>query len=66
MSFHEPHEMHSRRLGRNLGVGLTLGAFIIIVFALTVVKIDNGGSMEGFDHAVRPGLVVEENAGGAE
>jgi hypothetical protein len=39
MSFHEPHEMHKRRFGRNLGVGLTLGAFILIVFGLTIAKV---------------------------
>ena len=66
MSFREPHEMHKRRLGRNLGVGLTLAAFIAIVFALTVVKINNGGTVEGFDHATRTGLVPAENAGGSE
>ena len=31
--------MHKRRFGRNLGVGLTLGAFILIVFGLTIVKV---------------------------
>ena len=39
MSFPEQHEMHKRRFGRNLGVGLTLGAFIIIVFGLTIAKV---------------------------
>jgi hypothetical protein len=39
MSFHEPHEVHKRRFGRNLGVGLTLGAFILIVFGLTIAKV---------------------------
>lgn len=66
MSFQEPHEMHKRRFGRNLGVGLTLAAFIAIVFALTIVKINNGGTIEGFDHAARPGLVPSENTGGGE
>lgn len=66
MSFQEPHEMHKRRFGRNLGVGLTLAAFIAIVFALTIVKINNGGTIEGFDHAARPGLVPAEGTGGGE
>ncbi len=39
MSFQEPHEMHKRRFGRNLGVGLALGAFIVIVFGLTIAKV---------------------------
>jgi len=39
MSFPEQHEMHKRRFGRNLGVGLTLAAFIILVFGLTIAKV---------------------------
>lgn len=39
MSFRNEHEIHSRRLGRNVGVGLTLLAFVAIVFGLTVVKV---------------------------
>lgn len=33
------HDLHKRRLGRNLGVGLSLMAFVLIVFAVTVVKV---------------------------
>ena len=39
MSFQPEHEIHRRRFSRNLGVGLTLVAFVAIVFALTVVKV---------------------------
>lgn len=46
MALKPEHEIHTRRFGRNLGVGLTLGAFIIIVFAMTVVKITHGGDMQ--------------------
>lgn len=42
MSFREPHELHTRRKGRNIGVGLTLAVFIFIVFGLTVVKVTRG------------------------
>ncbi len=41
MSFRPEHELHRRRFSRNLGVGLTLAAFIAVVFALTVVKVTN-------------------------
>lgn len=41
MSFQPEHELHRRRFSRNLGVGLTLVAFVAIVFALTVVKVTN-------------------------
>ncbi|CUH83979.1 hypothetical protein [Thalassovita mediterranea] len=37
------HELHKRRSSRNIGVGLTLVAFIAIVFGLTMVKITSGG-----------------------
>jgi hypothetical protein len=33
------HELHQRRRGRNIGVGLLLAAFIALVFALTVAKV---------------------------
>lgn len=58
MSFRPDHELHRRRLSRNVGVGLTLGAFIILVFALTVVKVTRGDPMQAFDHTVRPELSV--------
>ena len=50
------HELHDRRKGRNVGVALLLAGFIAIVFGLTMVKINTGGTMEAFDHVVRPGL----------
>ena len=40
--FAAEHEIHKRRLGRNLGVGLLLGFFVCSVFALTYVKITRG------------------------
>ncbi len=43
MSFRATHDLHKRRFGRNLGVGLVLAAFIAIVFGLTVAKVSNGG-----------------------
>ncbi|WP_186766629.1 hypothetical protein [Puniceibacterium confluentis] len=42
MSLNRQHEIHNRRFGRNLGLGLTLGAFIAIIFGLTVVKVSRG------------------------
>ncbi len=43
MSFQKTtHELHKRRLGRNIGVGLVLAGLIAIVFGLTVVKVTNG------------------------
>jgi hypothetical protein len=57
------HEIHTRRFGRNLGVGLTLVAFVAVVFALTVVKVRRGDPMQGFDHVVRPELTVQGSGG---
>ncbi|MGR3564838.1 MULTISPECIES: hypothetical protein [Roseobacteraceae] len=42
MSIRVTHEIHKRRMGRNLGVALLLVAFIGIVFGLTVVKVTSG------------------------
>jgi hypothetical protein len=50
MTFRAEHEMHKRRFGRNLGLGLTLAAFVALVFALTVVKVTRGDPMQGYDH----------------
>ena len=33
------HEIHQRRKGRNIGVGLALASFILIIFGLTVAKV---------------------------
>ncbi|MDO8881980.1 MAG: hypothetical protein U0934_01995 [Pseudotabrizicola sp.] len=56
MSFRPDHELHGRRLSRNIGLGVTLVAFVALVFALTVVKVTRGDPMQGFDHTVRPEL----------
>ncbi len=50
------HELHARRLSRNLGVAVALAAFVAVVFALTVVKVGRGDPLQGFDHVLRPGM----------
>lgn len=53
------HEMHARRRGRNVGLGLVLVGLVAIVFGLTVVKVLNLGDIrefESFDHVARPAL----------
>lgn len=62
MAFREEHELHRRRFGRNVGLGLVLVGFVGVVFALTVVKVTRGDPMQGYDHVVRPEL---ERSGGA-
>ena len=60
------HELHTRRKGRNAGVGLLLVGFIAIVFGLTVVKVlqlDDIRQFETFGHAPRSQLVPETEVG---
>ena len=58
----DSHEIFGRRRSRNIGLGLVLGAFVLLVFAVTMVKLSEGQSMQGFDHTLRPSLLppVEE------
>lgn len=63
------HELHQRRRGRNIGVGLLLAGFIAVVFGLTVVKVialGDANKFEGYDHVVQPEMVPETPAGGSE
>jgi hypothetical protein len=46
MPIHPEHELHARRWGRNLGLGLVLGAFVALVFGLTIVKVSRQGPVE--------------------
>lgn len=62
MTFRPEHELHKRRFSRNLGVGLTLAAFVALVFALTVVKVTRGDPMQGYDHVVQPLSVPQEKS----
>ncbi|WP_376877025.1 hypothetical protein [Albirhodobacter sp. R86504] len=57
MAITKDHELHTRRFGRNLGLGVVLVAFVALVFGLTIVKVTRGGSLEGSDHSVRNSLL---------
>jgi hypothetical protein len=59
MAFRPDHELHKRRFTRNVGLALTLVAFVALIFALTVVKVKRGDPMQGYDHVVQPEAVVE-------
>ena len=48
----DSHEIYGRRRSRNRGLGLTLAAFVLLVFAVTVVKLTEGADLRGFDHTV--------------
>jgi CHASE2 domain-containing sensor protein len=65
MVFKVEHEIHQRRRGRNLGVGLLLAGMIAIVFGLTVVKVLQLGDakqFEKFDHVQRPQIIPDESS----
>lgn len=62
MGLNREHELHGRRRGRNLGVAAALGAFVLIVFGITIAKLSNGQMIEGFDHALRPTLLPQEQS----
>ncbi|MDF3412988.1 cytochrome C oxidase assembly protein [Sulfitobacter sp. M57] len=51
MPLNVEHDLHGRRKGRNVGVGLMLGAFVVLVMVLTFVKITQT------DFATGPGAV---------
>lgn len=41
MAIRAEHELHTRRKGRNVGVGLMLAAFVVLILAITVAKVTN-------------------------
>jgi hypothetical protein len=63
MAFPPTHDLHKRRFSRNLGLGLTLAAFVALVFALTVVKVQRGDPLQGYDHVIQPAALPKEDAG---
>ncbi|MEL6644276.1 MAG: hypothetical protein AAFQ79_10105 [Pseudomonadota bacterium] len=57
MAIRAEHELHRRRLSRNVGLGVVLVGFVGVIFGLTIAKVSTTGAIEGFDHVVRPALV---------
>ena len=62
----EKHEIHTRRFGRNLGLGLVLGTFVALVFGLTVVKVTNGMQMSDFKLNDAPSAITAPAVAPAE
>ncbi len=63
MAIKVEHELHNRRRGRNMGVGLLLVGFVAIVFGLTVVKVlqlGDANQFETFDHVARPQIIPQD------
>lgn len=49
MALQVEHEIHTRRYGRNLGLGVVLAAFVVLVMALTYVKVTRGLAPHAMD-----------------
>ena len=45
MALRAEHEIYRRRFSRNVGVGVVLGAFVVLSFLLTVEKVTHGDPM---------------------
>ncbi len=52
---HETEAQKSRKKS-NILLGAVLGGFVLLVFAITIVKMVDGQNMEAFDHVRRPAL----------
>ncbi len=39
MSIRPEHELHARRKGRNIAIGLILGGMVAMIFAVSIVKL---------------------------
>lgn len=55
------HEIYRQRGARNLALGGCLLGVVVMIFAVTIVKLSDGVDIRGFDHTFEtvPGLVVE-------
>jgi hypothetical protein len=53
MALARDHDLHRRRLGRNVGLFVVLAAFAVLVFGLTIAKVSGGGAIQAFDHTPR-------------
>ena len=62
MAFQPEHELHRRRLGRNVGLGLVLGGFAALMFALTIVKVGQGDMPHAKDAKKNTGVFVDPAA----
>ncbi len=60
MAIAKEHEIHRRRFGRNAGVGLALLAFVVLVYGVTVAKMQGGDKMEAADHSPRISMTPAE------
>ena len=50
-------QVHKSKTASNIGLGLILIAFVILIFSVTIVKLSKGNTIQGFDHILRPELI---------
>lgn len=62
MAFPQEHEIYRRRLGRNIGLGVVLGSFVILMFALTIAKVGQGDMPHANDAKKNSGVFVDPAA----
>ena len=55
------HEIYRKRGKKNIGLGIIMGLFVLLIFFVTIVKMTDGNSMQAFDHSLRPELTEREN-----
>lgn len=60
----DSHEIYGRRRGRNLALGACLAGVVVMIFAVTIVKLAEGVDMRGYDHTFE--TVPSAPAAGAE
>ena len=50
-------QVHKSKTAVNIGLGLILIAFVILIFSVTIVKLSSGNTIQGFDHVLRPEMI---------
>lgn len=63
MALNAEHELHTRRKGLNIGVGLMLGGFVVLVMVLTFVKITSVEFQIPASQATGVGTQIENTGG---
>ena len=63
MAFRPDHELHRRRLSRNVGLGLVLGSFVALMFVLTIVKVGQGDMLHANDAKKNTGVFIDPPKG---
>ena len=55
------HEIYTRRGKNNSWLGAIMACLVVIIFAVTIVKLKNGSKMQAFDHSLRPEMTESGN-----